>query len=406
MVGDCDMRGRDERMGAGAYGPYHCDQGVAGMGRSWGGRESWAWRGGAQRGDFRRGHSGRFGGFGRGRAGQYLLPGGAGRGGPLEPTSRRWVWHEDGRQTHVQGKGDEAGEFSEANGGASELEKDTDVEMSLVVEEGRDGGDAGKESGCCSRCSKKGHASAACKVENWELMELGEDEFLTQFPSKAELLRSIAYGGADAKGEGVPDGIRMQFEEWHEKEEGFLLPKVWVRTVDMETTRKNEFGRILVEVLDPKLIPRMIDVVIGDHYFDLEFEVEKREGEGDGEGKSQGPNSDDGLNNDQKKLRNNKRYKGSDGEDNRRDSRSENDVPVNGHVLSKEEFEEFLSWKASKILDEVVEEVLEDLADKVVKESDDSMEGATDNLGLAKVNSEYVDVGGVLMEVEGCAAVP
>ena len=60
-------------------------------------------------------------------------------------------------------------------------------------------------------------------------MELGEDEFLTQFPSKAELLRSIAYGGADAKGEGVPDGIRMQFEEWHEKEEGFLLPKVWVR---------------------------------------------------------------------------------------------------------------------------------------------------------------------------------
>ena len=54
----------------------------------------------------------------------------------------------------------------------------------------------------------------------------------------------------------------------------------------------------------------------------------------------------------------------------------------------------------------MVEEVLEDLADKVVKEPDDSMEGATDNLGLAKVNSEYVDVGGVLMEVEGCAAVP
>jgi len=208
----------------------------------------------------------------------------------------------------------------------------------------------------------------------------------------------------------------MQFEEWHEKEEGFLLPKVWVRvrcirkllrefpilwavgsllgatqTVDMETTRKNEFGRILVAVLDPKLIPRMLDVVIGDYYFDLEFEVEKRgfdekgeevdvewdggEGEGDGEGKSQGSNSDDGLNNDQKKLRNNKRSKGSDGEDNRRDSRSENDVPVNGHVLSKEEFEEFLSWKASKILDEVVEEVLEDLADKVVKEPDESMEG-------------------------------
>jgi len=228
---------------------------------------------------------------------------------------------------------------------------------------------------------------------------LGKTSFLPNFlPRLSCELRSIAYGGADAKGEGVPDSIRMQFEEWHEKEGGFLLPKVWVRvrcirkpfcefpilwavgslldatqTMDMETTRKNEFGRILVEVLDPKLIPRMLDVVIGDHYFNLEFEVEKRgfdekgeevevewdggEGEGDGEGKSQGPNTEDGLNNDQKKLRNNKRSKGSDGEDNRRDSRSENDVPFNGHVLSKEEFEEFLSWKASKILDEVVEEV-------------------------------------------------
>jgi hypothetical protein len=44
----------------------------------------------------------------------------------------------------------------------------------------------------------------------------------------------------------------------------------------METTRRNEFGRILVAMLDPKLIPRKLDVVIGAHYFDLEFEVEKR----------------------------------------------------------------------------------------------------------------------------------
>jgi hypothetical protein len=126
---------------------------------------------------------------------------------------------------------------------------------------------------------------------NWELKKQGKGNFLTQLPSKAELQRSIAYGGADAKGEGVPKGTRMQFEEWHEKEEGYLLPKVWVRvrcireplceflilwavgsllgstqTVDMETTRKNEFGRIFIAVLDPKLIPRKLDVVIGDHY--------------------------------------------------------------------------------------------------------------------------------------------
>ena len=96
---------------------------------------------------------------------------------------------------------------------------------------------------------------------------MGKTSFLPNFlPRLSCELRSIAYGGADAKGEGVPDSIRMQFEEWQEKEEGFLLPKVWVRvrcirkllrefpilwavgsllgatqTVDMETTRKNEF---------------------------------------------------------------------------------------------------------------------------------------------------------------------
>lgn len=92
----------------------------------------------------------------------------------------------------------------------------------------------------------------------------------------------------------------MQFEVWTEKEEGLLLPKIWVRvfglrrsprefqnlwavgsmmgstqTVDMETTRKNEFERILVAVLNPLLIPSHPDVVIGDHYFELEFQLEK-----------------------------------------------------------------------------------------------------------------------------------
>ena len=47
------------------------------------------------------------------------------------------------------------------------------------------------------------------------------------------------------------------------------------QTVDMETTRTNEFGRIQVVVLNPMLIPAHLDVVIGDHYFELEFEVER-----------------------------------------------------------------------------------------------------------------------------------
>ena len=219
---------------------------------------------------------------------------------------------------------------------------------------------------------------------NWELKGLGEGQFLAQFPSKSELQRSIAYGGANAMGEGVPEGTRLQFEEWHEKEEGFLLPKVWVRvrcirellreflilwavgsllgstqTVDMETTRKSEFGRIMVAVLDLKLIPRKLDVVIGDHYFDLEFEVEKRgfdengeevdvewdggDSEGDGEGKEKEPNFENGMEDDQENERVNKRPKGNDGEDggneNRMESHSEKSAPGRkGHVLSEEEF--------------------------------------------------------------------
>jgi len=189
------------------------------------------------------------------------------------------------------------------------------------------------------------------------------------------------------------------------------------QTVDMETTRKNEFGRILVAVLDPKLIPRVLDVVIGDHYFDLEFEVEKKgfdekgeevevewdggHGEGDGEGKGQDPNREGGWNNDQVKPRDDRRNKGFGGEDKRRGHQSENDVPINEHVLSKEEFEEFLRWKASKVLDDVVEEVLEDLADNVMKEPVEPMEGATVIIGLAETNCEEMVEGGEQMEAKG-----
>jgi hypothetical protein len=161
----------------------------------------------------------------------------------------------------------------------------------------------------------------------WELEELEGNKYITKFPSKSKLQRALAFGGADVKEGGVPSGARLQFEEWHEKEEGFLLPKVWVKvfgirkelreflilwavgsmlgstqTVDMETTRKNKFGRILVAVLNPSLIPAHLDTVIGDHYFELDFEVEKvgfdengeetevdwngeGGGEGDGDGK-------------------------------------------------------------------------------------------------------------------------
>ena len=70
------------------------------------------------------------------------------------------------------------------------------------------------------------------------------------------------------------------------------------QVVGMETTRKSDFGRIMVVVLNPLLIPARLDIVISDHYFEFEFEVEKKGidengeemevdwdgGEGDGEG--------------------------------------------------------------------------------------------------------------------------
>ena len=46
--------------------------------------------------------------------------------------------------------------------------------------------------------------------------------------------------------------------------------------VDMETIRKNDFGTIMVAVLNPLLILARMDVVIEDHYFELEFEVESK----------------------------------------------------------------------------------------------------------------------------------
>ncbi|EEE61473.1 hypothetical protein OsJ_15744 [Oryza sativa Japonica Group] len=79
----------------------------------------------------------------------------------------------------------------------------------------------------------------------WEPVPHGKDAFVVLFPSKGELQWAINFGGADVKEGGVAMGVRVEFEEWFVEEEGFLLPKV-------------------------------LDVVIGDHYFELKFEVEKK----------------------------------------------------------------------------------------------------------------------------------
>lgn len=63
----------------------------------------------------------------------------------------------------------------------------------------------------------------------WNPVPQGKDAFVVTFPSKNELQRAMAFGGADVRGSGIPSGMRIQFEEWHDDDEGFLLPKVWIR---------------------------------------------------------------------------------------------------------------------------------------------------------------------------------
>jgi hypothetical protein len=40
----------------------------------------------------------------------------------------------------------------------------------------------------------------------WELSELEDNSFITKFPSKFELQRAVAFGGADAKGNDILRG--------------------------------------------------------------------------------------------------------------------------------------------------------------------------------------------------------
>jgi hypothetical protein len=254
------------------------------------------------------------------------------------------------------------------------------------------------------------------------------------FPSKLELQRAVAFGGADLRGDGVPSGARLKFEEWREKEVGFLLPKVWIsvfglrrelcefldlwavgsmlgstQIVDMETTRKSDFGRVLVAVLNPGLIPTQLDVVIGNHYVELEFEVEKRGfdengkevdvewpvkmEECEGTGVAGGGRHTE-VERSERMAKKQKRDEGSSGGD-----KEGGDVFVSWKEqvqnMSGEEFEDFLKAKADEILDKAAKMVIEDLADKLMGEADEavqevvrSAEGEMDGVGTEAEREE------------------
>ncbi|CAO2178969.1 unnamed protein product [Urochloa humidicola] len=256
---------------------------------------------------------------------------------------------------------------------------------------------------------------------NWEPVAHEKDSFIVPFPFKNELQRAIAFGGADVRENGVSKGMRIQFEEWHEEEKGYLLPKVWIRvtgirrklrefpnlwaigtllgstqTVDMETTRKNNFGRILVAVLDPKLLPPKLDVVIGDHYFDLKFEVEPVGFDDNGDEvqfnfgnndenqdmEEDAPNGEENLDREGKRSRN----EPSDAHDGK-DAAGKNDVApskTKGNTPSmsmeqREEMEVEIQRMPSEILDMAVDRTLNFCADNVLaEEEDEQMDGMLD----------------------------
>lgn len=132
----------------------------------------------------------------------------------------------------------------------------------------------------------------------WDVQMRGQDKWVAPFPSKSDLRRTINFGSADLK-----NGMHLKFEDYEEDEYfGHELPFVWMRVlnlpkvlrsyevlwaigtmfgatqrVDMITTRKNNFGRFEVAVLNPNIIPSKMDVVIGTRFFELDFEIEAME---------------------------------------------------------------------------------------------------------------------------------
>ncbi|CAN6317318.1 unnamed protein product [Urochloa humidicola] len=270
----------------------------------------------------------------------------------------------------------------------------------------------------------------------WEVNELEEDVFTTKFPSRIELQRALAFGGADVKEEGVAVGVRMNFDLWQEKQEGYLLPKVWVRVygmrpelreflelwaigsmlgstqiVDMETTRKSDFGRIFIAALNPLLIPAKLDVVIGDHYFELEFEVEKVgidengeeatfewvakiPGEGNESDSSYGePSASRGT----KRLKSNSDYFEEQGKE-------EEDLDGFKRLvqnMTRAEFTKFLEEQARAILDVAVRRNLEEVADKVLAEEEQEDQSVQDmdtsgNGSKTELQRDKMEHGGLL----------
>jgi hypothetical protein len=128
----------------------------------------------------------------------------------------------------------------------------------------------------------------------WDVKQHNDFEFKVLFPTKGDLVKMTRFNAE------MKEGITLKFQEFKEDEYfGHALPVVWMRVinlptilreyiilwalgtlfsvtqdVDMVTTRASNFGRFVVAVLEPEAIPTKLDVIIGNMYFQLIFEVE------------------------------------------------------------------------------------------------------------------------------------
>lgn len=134
----------------------------------------------------------------------------------------------------------------------------------------------------------------------WVVHDNGNGSFRTIFPSAAELKRMVEWGKVHTK---VGDAEMQIVERGVGNEVKYVIPKVWVqckgipselreyliiwavgsilgitKTVDMVFTRRYDIARLQVLVLDPSLIPEVVDVVIGDYLYELAFRVEPENG--------------------------------------------------------------------------------------------------------------------------------
>ncbi|KAF8701180.1 hypothetical protein HU200_033735 [Digitaria exilis] len=156
------------------------------------------------------------------------------------------------------------------------------------------------------------------------------------------------------------------------------LPVIWALA-----TNNNSFGRVLVSVIDSKVFPRKLTVVIGDRWYEFPIKVESiipgvesyveeiknnDDSERDDDALGESSNKD---NSDTRKKPKNGRNASQTGAD---EGRMDVDTNKNssGDKNQRQITEEQLRVMANGILDLVADNLLEEIAGKVAAEVDDN----------------------------------